>query len=82
MFRTPRTITIAAAIAGLLATLSWPALAAPPADWSRVPTKTVKLFFPGQSSYEWLRGKEHKRAFRTGSFRVKYVPASLCPQKQ
>ena len=64
MFRTPRTITIAAAIAGLLATLSWPALAAPPADWSRVPTKTVKLFFPGQSSHEWLRGKEHKRAFR------------------
>jgi len=33
-------------------------------DWSKVPAKTVSLFYPGQSSYQWLRGKEHKRAFR------------------
>jgi len=31
-------------------------------DWSNVPTKTVKLFYPGQSSYQWLRSKKHKRA--------------------
>ena len=35
---------------------------APPADWSAVPTTTVKLFFPGQSSYQWLRSPGHKRA--------------------
>ncbi|MHA1554328.1 MAG: ethylbenzene dehydrogenase-related protein [Alphaproteobacteria bacterium] len=33
-------------------------------DWSKIPTNTVSLFYPGQSSYQWLRGKEHKRAFR------------------
>ena len=42
--------------------LSGPAMAAPPADWSGVPTKTLKLFYPGQSSYQWLRSSEHKRA--------------------
>jgi hypothetical protein len=31
-------------------------------DWSAVEAKEVKLFFPGQSSYQWLRSKEHKRA--------------------
>jgi hypothetical protein len=44
--------------------MSGPALAAPPADWSQVPTKTVKLFYPGQSSYQWLRGSDHKRAYK------------------
>ena len=24
-------------------------------DWSRIPAATVTLFYPGQSSYEWLR---------------------------
>ncbi len=36
------------------------ARAAPP-DWSKVPAKTVKLFYPGQSTYEWLIGPEHKK---------------------
>jgi hypothetical protein len=33
------------------------ALAADPAtiDWSRIPATLVPLFYPGQSSYEWLR---------------------------
>jgi hypothetical protein len=44
--------------------LSMPASSAPPSDWSKIPTETVKLFFPGQSSYEWLRSPEHKRAHR------------------
>lgn len=30
-------------------------------DWSAVPTKILPLFYPGQSSYQWLRGEEHKR---------------------
>ena len=40
------------------------AYAADPAtiDWSQVKTSTVTLFYPGQSSYEWLRRDEHKGA--------------------
>jgi len=37
-------------------------LASGPVDWSKIPVKTVKLFYPGQSSYQWLRSKAHKRA--------------------
>ena len=53
---------------GLLAALvilaAGPAFAADPAtiDWPNVPTNTVKLFFPGQSTYQWLRSKEHPGA--------------------
>lgn len=48
----------------MLATIS--AMAADPAkiDWSRVPGTTVPLFYPGQSSYEWLRSDAHKGAAR------------------
>ena len=40
------------------------AMAADPAtiDWSKVPVTNVKLFYPGQSSYEWLRSDKHKGA--------------------
>ena len=40
------------------------ALAASPdaIDWSKVETQTVTLFYPGQSSYQWLRSPEHRRA--------------------
>jgi hypothetical protein len=31
-------------------------------DWAKVPPVTVSLFYPGQSSYEWLRSPEHKKA--------------------
>ena len=31
-------------------------------DWSTAPAKTVTLFYPGQSSYQWLRSSKHKRA--------------------
>ncbi|MFQ5765021.1 MAG: ethylbenzene dehydrogenase-related protein [Rhodospirillales bacterium] len=64
MLNTPQQLTLGAAIAGLLAAASWPALAAPPADWSRIPTKTVTLFYPGQSGYGWLRSRDHRRADR------------------
>lgn len=42
-----------------------PALAVDPAevDWSKVPTNEMVLFYPGQSTYQWLRSKDHKRAF-------------------
>jgi len=40
------------------------ALAADPAtiDWGKVPVVTVPLFYPGQSSYEWLLSDAHKGA--------------------
>lgn len=31
-------------------------------NWSKIPVVKVPLFFPGQSSYEWLRSEEHKNA--------------------
>lgn len=48
----------------LTALISGPAMAGDPeaVDWSSVPTTTVKLFYPGQSTYQWLRTKAHKRA--------------------
>ena len=41
-----------------------PALAADPAsiDWSTIPATTVSMFYPGQSSYEWLRSDKHPGA--------------------
>ena len=31
-------------------------------DWSKVKARKVRMFYPGQSSYEWLRDPEHKKA--------------------
>ena len=46
---------------GLTAFAAAPALAADPAtiDWAKVPVANVTLFYPGQSSYEWLRTSAH-----------------------
>lgn len=40
------------------------ASAADPAkiDWSRIKATSIPLFYPGQSSYEWLRSDAHKGA--------------------
>jgi hypothetical protein len=40
-----------------------PALAADPAaiDWSKVTAKEVTLFYPGQSTYDWLLTADHKK---------------------
>jgi hypothetical protein len=40
------------------------ALAADPVkiNWSKIPAVDVPLFYPGQSSYEWLRSNAHKGA--------------------
>ncbi len=53
-----------ALILGCAALTAGSAMAADPAtiDWSKVPTVKVPLFYPGQSSYEWLRTPEHKKA--------------------
>ena len=59
-------ITRSTLLSGLLIStmlgVSCVAMAAAPADWSAVPTKTVKLFYPGQSTYQWVRSKAHRRA--------------------
>ena len=41
-----------------------PVMAAEPAkiDWSKIPANDLKLFYPGQSSYEWLRSNSHPGA--------------------
>lgn len=47
---------------GLSMLASGPAMAADPAtiDWNRIPAVKVTLFYPGQSSYQWLRSTAHK----------------------
>ena len=37
------------------------ALGAEP-DWADVPSHALTLFYPGQSSYQWLRSADHRRA--------------------
>lgn len=61
-----------AIVLGLTALASAPALAADPAtiDWGKVPAKNVTLFYPGQSTYEWLlndhRGGKGAKAVQSG----------------
>lgn len=52
---------------GAIALASQAALAAEPAkiNWSSVPAVDVHLFYPGQSSYQWIRSKDHKGAKET-----------------
>jgi hypothetical protein len=51
---------------GALALASQFAIAADPAtiDWPAVPAVEVGLFYPGQASFQWLRGAQHKGAQR------------------
>jgi Ethylbenzene dehydrogenase len=53
-----------ALILGMSAFAMGSAFAADPAtiDWSKIPVANVPLFYPGQSSYEWLRSAAHKGA--------------------
>ena len=62
MYSKYRDSMLVAGVFAFAAAISGPALAAPPADWSSVPTKEVTLFYPGQGGYQWLRGNAHKRA--------------------
>lgn len=45
--------------AALMGVAGAPVMAAPPADWSKIPTNTIKLFYPGQSTMGWLKSPEH-----------------------
>ncbi|MBI5721315.1 MAG: hypothetical protein HZC37_26895 [Burkholderiales bacterium] len=53
-----------ALILGLSILVVGSTMAADPAavDWSKVPATKLTLFYPGQSSYEWLRSEAHKGA--------------------
>jgi hypothetical protein len=48
-------------VANLLLFAMAPAMAADPAkiDWTKIPVANVSLFYPGQSSYEWLRNNHN-----------------------
>ncbi len=56
-----RLALIAMSIAAMFA---GPALAVDPAtvNWNSVPAKTLTLFYPGQSTYQWLRSSDHPGA--------------------
>lgn len=58
------TMPAAATMISIALVTLMPSLAygAAPSDWSNIPETNITLFYPGQSSYEWLLGKEHKRA--------------------
>lgn len=47
---------------GILVAMSGTAHAAPPIDWSDVPVNNVTLFYPGQSSFQWLQSRQHPGA--------------------
>jgi hypothetical protein len=51
-----------AALAATLAATTATAADVESIDWSKVPVKKPRLFYPGQSSYEWLRTDDHKKA--------------------
>ena len=61
-----RRLPLIAGIIGIAFTLGGSGAQADGADidWSGVPTETVTLFYPGQSSYQWLRSSDHRRAFK------------------
>ena len=65
------------AMIGLALGFVGPALAIEPQsiNWSKIPTKEIRLFYPGLSTYDWLlspahAGAKHGRA-RTG---VSHLP--------
>jgi hypothetical protein len=53
-----RTWTFTVGLFALLAGHGY-AADAPQIDWSKIPARTVTLFYPGQASYEWVRSN-HK----------------------
>jgi hypothetical protein len=57
--------TLALPLAMIAASSAW---AADPAtiDWSGVPAKTLTLFYPGQSTFQWLRSAGHPGAAVVG----------------
>lgn len=56
-----KTFGLARVAIGIAILFGQPSLAADPAtvNWNSVPTKTVTLFYPAQSTYQWLRSSGH-----------------------
>ena len=56
-----RTTICSAAMLWLATAAAGPALAADPQsiDWAKIPTKSVMLFFPGDSTMQWLASPAH-----------------------
>ena len=54
----PAALTASAVIAGCAMLTSDSGML----DWGRVPTHTLTLFYPAQSSYQWLRSADHPGA--------------------
>src|SRR6187551_696558 len=52
------------AVIGLVMGFVSPALAAEPQsiDWSKIPTQSITLFYPGLSTYDWLLSPAHPGA--------------------
>ena len=59
-----KTFRLAPMAMGIATLFAGPALAVDPAavNWNSVPTKTLTLFYPGQSTYQWLRSTAHPGA--------------------
>jgi len=57
-------VKITAMVLAVAAFAAAPAMAADPAkiDWSKVPVANVTLFYPAQSTYQWLRSSDHPGA--------------------
>ena len=55
-----------ALVLGITALITGPAFALDPGsiNWPEVPTKDITLFYPGESTYDWLRSPEHENAQR------------------
>jgi hypothetical protein len=58
----PNAVKFAATIC-LASGIATSALAADPQsiDWPKIPAKSITLFYPGQSTYDWLLTPEHKK---------------------
>lgn len=64
MYLFARILGIGGLASALALGASAPAFSGPPADWSKIAPKTVTLFYPGQSSYQWMLGADHKKGNR------------------
>jgi ethylbenzene dehydrogenase len=52
-------VSLGLAVAAIIAGCAMLAADSSRLDWSRVPTTTLTLFYPGQSSFQWLRSPNH-----------------------
>jgi hypothetical protein len=64
-----KVLKLVPAVFGLASLVAGSALAADPAriDWAKIPASKIALFYPGQSTYEWLRSKSHGGANKVTS---------------